>query len=162
LIPKVPDIDDMASATQETLTDAEREALSPVVKKYGRDLSLSSPGASASGIADLKVSQRGDLETIEGIPNVRQAMLVKFGTERGELATHPTFGAAFPLGTKLVLGRIQEFAINTRRTLLSDDRVRSVEKLRIFAENDVLQINASVRLKQSDIKLPVNFAVRRG
>jgi hypothetical protein len=164
LIPRAPDRQqDIVNSTQETLTDAGMEALSPVVKKYGRDLQLSSPGASAGAdLVDIEVSQRGDLATIEGVPNVNQAMQIKFGTERGDLPIHPEFGAAFPVGTKLLLGRIQEFAVNTRRTLLSDDRVDSVEKLRIFSEADVLQVNAHVKLKQSNTKLPINFAVRRG
>jgi hypothetical protein len=161
LIPKRPDEGDLLASTQETLTDADQQELSPVVRKYGRDLRLTD-GSSGTDFSDIKVSQRGDLEVIEGIPNVEQAMMIKFSTEQGELALHPTFGARFPIGTKLLLGRIQEFAINTRRTVMSDPRVESLDRLRIFADGDVLNVRAHASLKQSDVKLPVEFAVRRG
>lgn len=163
LIPKVSDSSDMENSTQDTLTDAGKEALSPVVKKYGRDLVLNQLGSSAGAtLSDVGISQRGDLDIIEGVPNVEQAMMIKFGTEEGGLSTHPTFGAAFPLGTKLGLGRLQEFAINTRRTLLSDDRVKDIARLKLYADGDVIRVGAYVVLKQSDIKLPVSFSVRRG
>lgn len=164
LIPKTPDpASDINNSTQETLTDASMEALSPVVKKYGRDLVLDGTGASVGAVSsDLRVSRRGDLDVIEGIPNVSQAMQIKFSTEQGGLSTHPEFGAAYPMGTKLLLGRIQEFAVNTRKTFLSDDRVDNVARLKIFADGDVLRVNAHVKLKRSNTQLPINFAVRRG
>jgi hypothetical protein len=164
LIPRLPGSDDITNSTQDTLTDADKENLGHIAKKYGRDLALANDATISTGdsIADIAVSQRGDLDVIDGVPNVQQAMMIKFSTEQGELATHPTFGAAFPIGTKLGLGRIQEFALNTKRTFLSDDRVADVERLRVYAEGDVIQVGAHVKLKQSDVKLPVNFSVRRG
>jgi hypothetical protein len=160
LIPKTPETTDIAGV-DDTLTDAEKEALSPVVRKYGRDIALSE-GSSGTELADLKTGQNGDLQTIEGVPNVQQAMMIKFSTERGELATHPDFGAEFPVGTKVLLGRIQEFAVNTTATLLSDTRVDRIKRLQIFSEGDILKVSSSVKLKQTESTLPINFAVRRG
>lgn len=160
LIPKRPEDEDIKETGQETLTDESQQALSPTVRKYGRDLVLTD-GSFGTDYADIRINQKGDLDVIEGIPNVSQAMMIKFSTEQGELPTHPTFGAKYPIGTKLLLGRIQEFALNTRRTLLSDSRVDTVDRLRIFAEGDQLNIRAKVKLKQTDTKLPVEFSVRR-
>jgi hypothetical protein len=160
MIPKRPDEDDVKETAQDTLTDAEKEALSPTVKKYGRDLKLND-SSFGTDFADVSVSQKGDLDVIDGIPNVNQAMMVKFSTEQGELPTHPQFGAKYPTGTKLLLGRIQEFAINTKRTILSDSRVESVDRIRIYANGDVLNVAARARLKQTDSKIPVEFSVRR-
>lgn len=160
IIPKRPDDDDLKETTQDTLTDAEQQALSPTVKKYGRDLRLRD-SSFGTDFADVEVSQKGDLAVIDGIPNVNQAMMVKFSTEQGELPTHPQFGAKYPIGTKLLLGRIQEFAINTKRTILSDNRVESVDRIRIYSSGDVLNVAAKAKLKQTDSKIPVEFSVRR-
>lgn len=164
LVPKIPDGDDIVNSVDDTLTDSNRESLSPIVKKYGRDLQLVDEGGwgSGEGVADVKVSQRGDLDVIEGVPNVEQGVMIKFGTEQGELAMHPEFGAAFPIGTKLVLGRIQDFAINTRRTFLSDERISDVDRLKVYTSRDRVYVQARASLKGGDLKLPVNFAVRRG
>jgi hypothetical protein len=160
VIPKRPDDDDLKETTQDTLTDAEQQSLSPTVKKYGRDLKLND-SSFGTDFADVSVSQKGDLDVIDGISNVNQAMMIKFSTEQGELPTHPQFGAKYPTGTKLLLGRIQEFAINTKRTILSDNRVESVDRIRIYANGDVLNVAAKARLKQTDSKIPVEFSVRR-
>lgn len=161
LIPKRGDEEDISDSVDETVTDASQQALSPILKKYGRDLKLKD---SSSGVdfGDIEIGQGGDLAVVEGVPNVQQAIKIKFSTELGDLPVHPTFGAQYPIGTKLLLGRVQEFAINTRRTLLSDPRVDSLERIKIFVAGDVLQVSTQVKLKQSDVRLPIEFAVRRG
>jgi len=140
-------------------TDASIDAQSQIMRKYGRDVRLR--GSSyENGLSDLAVSARGDLDIIEGVENVDQALQIKFSTEQGELATHPTFGARFPLGTKVSLTKIQEFTFDVRNTLLSDPRVEQIASLQVMADGDKIITKSRVLLADSDIELPISFAVR--
>jgi hypothetical protein len=159
LIPKRPDDQDFTNIQQETNTDQQTETLSPMMKKYGRDIRLSG-GSLGTDYADLQVSSRGDLDVIDGVDNVNQALMVKMSTEQGELATHPTFGALYPIGSKVSLPQLQEFSLNARRTVLSDPRIASIEQMRTFADGDLVRMSMKLALRQSNIKLPVEFAVR--
>ena len=140
--------------------DETSEAQSPIIKTYGRDLRLSD-GSSGTDFADLEKNQRGDLSTIEGVPNVYQSMMIKMATEQGELALHPTFGSAFPIGTKVSVYQLQDFALNVRRTFLQDPRIASIDALQTYAEGDIVRVKAKLTLKSTDAQLPVEFTVRR-
>jgi hypothetical protein len=145
---------------QEALnTDTDMVSQSQVIRKYGRDVRLMESSGEIA-LSDLAVSSRGDLELIEGVPNVEQAMMIKFSTEQGELATHPQFGAQYTIGTKVSMTLLQEFAISVRRTLLSDPRVDHIVKLKIAAEGDRMMVDSAVQLIDSDVQLPISFAVR--
>jgi hypothetical protein len=140
-------------------TDSSMVDQSPIVRRYGRDIRLR-PSVVSSDLSDLQVSDRGDLELIEGTDNVGQALMIKFSTEQGELATHPLFGTKYPLGTKINMVSMQQFSINTRKTLLSDQRVDRVANLRLFSQGDKIIVSARVALRDSDAQLPITFAVR--
>jgi hypothetical protein len=159
LIPKRPDQDDFNNVTSEQNTDAAMESLSLMGKKYGRDIKLSK-GSLGTDFSDFIVSQRGDLDVIEGIDNIRQALMTKVSTEQGELALHPTFGAAYPIGSKISLSQLHEFALNTRRTFLDDPRVEDIDQLKTFSDGDIVRVYTVVSLKQSNTQLPIEFAVR--
>lgn len=141
-------------------TDQAMEDQSLMMKKYGRDLLINDSGTGVEG-SDLQVSQSGDLNVIEGVANVEQAMQIKFATEQGELSTHPDFGAKYPMGTKITMLRIQEFYISTRRTLLSDFRVESISSMKVLTDGDRVYTSSKLKLKDTDQELPITFAVRR-
>lgn len=140
-------------------SDNDIAAQSQIMQKYGRDIRLSGSTYHPS-LSDLAVSSRGDLELIEGVENVEQALQIKFSTEQGELATHPTFGAQFTIGTKPSMTTIQEFSINVRNTLLSDPRVAQISQLKVMVDGDKIITNSKVILTDADIELPISFAVR--
>jgi hypothetical protein len=159
LVPKRADANDLTNVSKEN--EDSPSTLSPVLKKYGRDLRTTTSSVSTE-LLDIQVSPSGDLSLIEGTPNVSQAMMLKFGTEQGALPLHPDYGASYPLGTKINLGRIQDFALTVRRTVLSDDRIDRIDELRLFTEgSDALRVKVRAKLKQSDAKLPIEFLVRR-
>lgn len=162
LVPVGASSGDEASEVPRAITEDEDSAdLPPAYKRYGRDLMLSDSATSAS-LADLQVSPRGDLQLIEGPQNVEQAIKIKFSTEQGELATHPTFGAKYPIGEKFPgLQKFHEFSLNTRRTIRQDPRVKEIEKLQILIEGDQIRVNANLALRGADVELPVALSVRR-
>jgi len=159
VIPKVPTGTANSGVGRALNSDAALEAQSQIMQRYGRDIRLGGSTSNPS-LSDLSVNARGDLELIEGVPNVEQAVMIKFSTEQGELATHPEFGARYPLGTKVTQTTLQEYSINTRRTILSDPRVANIAGLQIMAEGDKVITKAKLDLTDSDIQLPIMFAVR--
>lgn len=161
LIPKYATEDDVTSIQQPLNTDAAMESQTPILRKYGRDLKLTNTGSSDIGLADLQVSSRGDLDTVEGVDNVYQAFQNRFSTEQGELQTHPNYGSLYPIGTKFGLTKLQEFVINTRRAVFQDPRIAEINTLKAFASGNVVKVFLKVQLRDSNIELPFDFDVRR-
>lgn len=159
LIPKRAEQGDFTNVQENMSTDSSSETMSPMLRKYGRDLRLAD-GSLGTDFADLQVNSRGDLDVVDGVANVNQALMIKLSTEQGELATHPTFGAKYPIGSKLSLPQLQEFTLNTRRTLLSDPRIERIDSLKSYGDGDTIRMSAKLSLRQSNVKLPVEFAVR--
>jgi hypothetical protein len=145
--------------TNETLGNP--QANSPAQLSYGRDLRLRSTFVGAEELTDLVVNQRGDLGSVAGVPNIEQAIRIKFITERGELPAHPKFGAKFPIGRKATPSSFNELRINTINTLVSDRRVQTVRELSFSTIEDVLAVTADIVLINSQDILSTSFALRR-
>jgi hypothetical protein len=162
LVPKpAAALEDEGKVPRQLDEDAAFQALPKIEQRYGRDLRIINSSL-GTDLADVSVNQRGDLETIQGPDNVEQAVMIKFSTEQGELATHPHFGAKYPAGTKFPsLDRLTEFSLNSQRTLRQDPRIIDVDEIRIFVDGDRLLFNAKAKLISSDTRLPVAFALRR-
>lgn len=149
---KVPD--DTTSGTENTN--------SPIVAAYGRDIRVVGNVAGQDVfLTDFKVNQRGDVSTIAGIPNVEQAVKIKFATEQGELPKHPTFGALYSIGSKMNLDSFNTFRLNTLSTFYSDSRIKNVSGMRFVSSGDVLAVSATLQLTDSKNYLSTDFALRR-
>jgi hypothetical protein len=162
ILPKEKTQLDDAPATVPRVTNQDQRSQdqSPIMRQYGRDIRIR-PSSTGMDLADLVVNSRGDLDVIDGVDNVKQAMLIKFSTEQGELPLHPDFGAKYPIGSKVTFPKIHEFSFNTRRTLLQDPRVASISSLQMFVDGDTLVTDSRIRLKDADVELPITFSVRR-
>lgn len=129
---------------------------------YGRDILLSSNESAGSfDLTDLSVNQRGDLATISGIPNVKQAINIKFATEVGELKMHPFFGARYAIGSKATVNSFNEFRVNTLATFLSDGRIEQLESLALQTIEDTLFVSAVAKLTNGEDYINTSFALRR-
>jgi hypothetical protein len=144
-------------------TGGKSGALSPIEERLGRDVKLVSP-KSLGGVTqfDFAVGDNGDIELVEGVENLKQAIRSKFETEQGELPLHPFFGISFPIGVKApaATGFI-EFDVNARATLLSDPRLASIEELDIEFVGNELDIKGTVAVIGFDGSLPFDFVTRR-
>lgn len=158
------DAGNIPSASNASNAEAENQGAlgSPVVLAYGRDLRLlDSPRGTDFLLTDIAINQRGDLSTIVGLDNVEQAVKVKFATEQGELPKHPTFGTAFPIGSKATVDSFNTFRLGALATFASDSRVKKVKKLKFVAHGDVLSVSAVLELTDSKNFLSTDFALRR-
>jgi hypothetical protein len=124
-----------------------------------RLVSYSAPGGLTQ--YDVGISVSGDLDMINGVDNLKQACVIKFGTERGRQPTHPNFGAAYPLGTKLQIKSLISFQVHTRGTLLSDSRIQDVSMVDVRAAGNVVKVSTIIQVRGADQTLPLNFEVQR-
>lgn len=160
LIPKESSgTDDAIDVSRTINSDASSAAQRPMLRRYGRDFRLQE--TTGGELGDVAVSSSGDIDMVEGVDNVIQAVKIKFATEQGELPTHPTFGAKYPVGTKVTLVTIQEFAINARRTFFQDPRVEDILQMNIWAEGDQIFTSTRLKLVGSEVDVPFTFSVRR-
>ena len=105
----------------------------------------------ADGSADLAL-QPGDLAAASGRDNLRQALLLRLVTWRGELGHlgHPDYGSRVDelIGAsmdRLDLALLERYV---RRALLSDPRVAAVTRLRVLpraSEPGVIDVQAAVK-----------------
>lgn len=133
----------------------------PLEVAYGRDLRLRTSESGGRDLTDLVVNQRGDIGSIQGIDNVTQGMRLKFATERGELPAQPGYGARYALGSKATPTSLNQFKIDTRATILSDPRVKVINRLDFVVSGDLLGVDADITLVDSTTILQTSFAVRR-
>jgi len=133
-----------------------------LTKRLGRDLRLSSFDA-AGGVTDfdLVVNSRGDIDTISGVPNLEQAVEIKFSTEQGTLPTHPAFGLQVPIGSKANIRTLIGFQLNARASLLADSRISDVNRLNFRVEGNTVTVNAELQVADVNESLAVSFDARR-
>jgi len=134
----------------------------PLTKRLGRDLKLQSI-QELSGIEtfDLSINTKGDLELIDGVENLKQAVRIKFSTEKGSLPTHPRFGLSAPIGRKISIRSIIGFQVDTRTSLLQDSRISTVNGLNFSVDGNVLFIKASLGVVGTDNSVGVVLEARR-
>jgi hypothetical protein len=155
-------ISSMKKSTKETDTVNDLLPGTSVIQAYGRDMRLTVTKEGISGEQlDITPNQDGDISTIMGIPNVAQAVKLKFSTTRGELPMHPFFGAAFPIGTKATPTTMAGFRIDVEQTLNSDTRITDIRSLNFVTSGDVLLVNAAVTLASTAAAVNLKFPVRK-
>ena len=152
----------LGDRSPDEVSNQDESRFGPIQQSYGRDLRLRSVTVSHDvDLTDLVVGQNGDISTIAGIPNVEQAMRLKFATERGELTVHPTYGSQFPIGSRATNAAFTAFQIDVTNTLRSDSRVRSIDKLNLTAVGDAIIADVSLTLIDATDLLSTSFALRR-
>jgi phage baseplate assembly protein W len=128
----------------------------------GRDLRLE-PGAFGFGLTlDL-----GDLDTVAGVDNLVQALLIRFNTPLGDLAAlgHPDFGSRLHdlIGsgnTETTRNLVRLFTLETLRQEPRVGEVRSLVVQTIDGQPD--RVLVSVDLVPIDSPTPVNLVFSVG
>jgi phage baseplate assembly protein W len=102
-----------------------------------------------------------DLQTLRGIDNLAQALLLRFLTPVGELAQlgHPDYGSRLSeligeLNNETNRNRARMFVL---QALTAEPRVREIRRLRVVQGAGRDQIDVSVSLLPVDSDTPLNF-----
>jgi hypothetical protein len=154
LIPSVAGDDVSAIAAGEARVNGETLAEAAL----GKDLLLrpSQPFGN-DFLWDVSIGDNGDFELAKGMENMKQAMNIMFNVERGELRPHPDYGTKFPVGSKAMLSSIVAFKLHTKANILKDSRVEDITALTYSVENNVLTINAEIKVKNSSSTITANI-----
>jgi hypothetical protein len=123
----------------------------------GRDIKLTKT-TPASGVSqfNLSISPNGDLDLIEGIDNMSQAIDVKINTARGDLPLHPSFGIIPVIGAKGNL-RFNLF-LSLNDTMLSDGRIEDLSDVSLNILGDIVNIRFKANLIGQLPYVPVDIA----
>jgi phage baseplate assembly protein W len=124
------------------------------VKLFKEDIYLDSSG-------DRLMDINGDYKRVAGLDNLKQAINLLLSTKKGTLAYHPEYGSNITtfLGetkTTLTLGIIKA---EIRRAVLSEYRVKDIDSIDIFVDNDVIYIYIGVVPINYDYPVNLTFVV---
>lgn len=91
---------------------------------------------------ELKAGDDGDLSIVQGVPNLKQAILLRFLTPLGSNPLHPDYGSRFYefVGKKRTHRNMEKAKLEAEITIRSDFRVEDVVNL------DVIAIDNGIKL----------------
>lgn len=102
---------------------------------FGTDIYLDPTG-------DIVVTSHHDIQTIRGIDNLKQAILLKLNVYRGELLVHPDYGILNLLGMRTLSSLAAMAQSQLESTLLSDPRILNVVNSKVTVEEDIARFQA--------------------
>lgn len=91
---------------------------------------------------DLAAAPNGDLQTITGLDNLKQALYNRLVTVKGTLAHRPTYGIGIQSyqGSVGSIDKQRRIALEIKKQFKEDPRVEEVESIAIKMEKDGLFI----------------------
>jgi len=116
----------------------------------GEDIAIFDSNTSISLKEDFggsfQADTNGDLKTVRGVQNLKQAIMLRFLVPYGSLLHHPDYGSKlFSLfGTAGTYGNAQKIKIEIQRIVLSDSRVQDINIDSFTITNGVAYISISI------------------
>ena len=113
-------------------------------------------------LGDLQVNRgTGDLSTVQGVPNLQQALTHRLMTRKGELAHHPEYGSNLPLHIGRVLdeARVNLIRLEIMQTLLGDPRIKEIQQLRVEAGMETVSITGTLGVIGQHDAVPLNLVI---
>lgn len=100
---------------------------------------------------EMIADRYGDLKTVKGIQNLRQALIMRLMTPEGGLLHHPDYGSRFHLllGQAGTPNNLQKVKIEIERCLRADPRVDDVIVSSVQLNGDIA--TATIAVKPIDI-----------
>lgn len=99
-----------------------------------------------SEILGLTASPTKDLQTIQGINNLKQSLLTRLLTPRGSYLNHPNYGSFLSdyLGGKSTEENITIILAEIERTIRTDGRVKTVERVNYYLDGNTLVVSLQI------------------
>ena len=112
----------------------DREAILDLT--LGRDLNMSEGEdyynryGGSTEVMELSEDGLGDIATVSGVENVKQAVIARLLTPKGSLLLHPDYGSDLNqyMGMRTGYGMVPVIDTEIMRTINSDGRIRNVDK----------------------------------
>lgn len=105
---------------------------------FGEDFQLDSDN-------DIIINSQGEILTVTGLPNLLQALAIKFNVMQGELITHLNFGLPNLLGYRTLSFVTSLAASALKATILSDSRINSVTNIVVTLQDDTLNYSCEIQ-----------------
>ena len=99
-------------------------------------------------ILGLSASGKGDVQTVEGVENLKQALLARLLTPMGSLLLHPGYGSTIHdmIGRKNTIDNMRILEDEIVKTLKKDSRVENVVAESSYIEEDTYHGEFTVQL----------------
>jgi len=124
------------------------------VELFGRDLWLEN--------GRFQVTQHGEYQTLEAVPNLLQALRHRLATVEGELVLHPAYGMrrALALGVEGTRANVLLSGVETARTVLEDPRIVRVHGLELaFADGVNRATMQAETIGPAQRTIPLNLVI---
>ena len=98
---------------------------------------------------DISISGMGDIKTVSGLDNIKQALLNKMECYAGTLLENTNYGTILDqvIGSPGIPEKINQINTEINRTLLSDERVDTVDNIKVEQlEDDSYQVTVDLTL----------------
>jgi hypothetical protein len=111
---------------------------------------------------DLAVNNSGDFQLAAGIPNLIQALAIKFGTTLGSNLLEPSFGLGLKIGTSLADFSAKDTYNQIVKMVTSDPRFQGLTGFQINQSGPAIGINLGVQITGQSGLLPIGFQLPMG
>ena len=104
-----------------------------------------------------------DIKTVQGVDNIKQALVHKLITYKGSLRGHPEYGSILPYLIGSFSGSyLSAMAkVETTRTLLTDPRVTEVESVNILQRSNYIEIDFTVKVIGNETHISDNLVFQQ-
>lgn len=128
----------------------------------GRDVNLGTD-ILVDEVRGIVLNEDGQVSTVSGLENVKQALNHRLRTELGSLIEHSdTYGLPNIIGAPGVGLSVSYVRMSIANTLINDPRVSRVVRVNVNHTEDIIQIGVSIQLVRNAGLLDLQTEIRRG
>jgi len=137
-------------------------------KALGEDLSLFGDNEliviSKNEIGEFYSDVYGDLKTVRGLKNLRQAYILRLSTPLGSLLHHPNYGSIISelVGKKSTSGVIHKVKIEVERVIRSDARTEDIRFEQITLDGDTIVSEVIIQPVGFDVAFKMSLIFGEG
>jgi len=116
----------------------------------------------ADGQGEMEGNNKGDLKTVRGVKNLKQALLMRLSTPLGGLLHHPLYGTELHdlLGVPNTYDNQQKIKIEIERTIRADKRVKDILIDSFAIEKDT--VKATIKITAIGLEEIINMGFTLG
>ena len=127
----------------------------------GRDVNLGTD-ILVDGVRGIVLNEDGQVSTVSGLENVKQALNHRLRTQLGSLIQHSdTYGLPSIIGAPGVGLSVSYVRISIANTLIHDPRVARVVRVNVSHEEDIIRVGVSIQLVRNAGLLDLQTEIRR-
>lgn len=126
---KLPIKNSIASLTESNLNAYSKDSIYDMTLGIDVALKVNADSTFEEATGEIESDNNGDIETVSGINNLKQSLMMRIMTRRGTLLNHPSYGSNLPsyIGLTVDNSSLQRAIVELERTITTDTRVAKVD-----------------------------------